>query len=70
VGFIELSSIKKEMDSMAIRPDGAEEYDVTNFKPRGTYTKEEIEKMENAKLKCLELLKKIQQETKQSKGEY
>lgn len=55
---------------MAIRPDGAEEYDVTNFKPRGTYTKEEIEKMENAKLKCLELLKKIQQETKQSKGEY
>jgi hypothetical protein len=40
--------------------------DDVNIKPRGTYTKEELEEMEKAKLKCLELLEKIKQETKSS----
>ena len=45
------------------RPDKAEEYDVTNFKPRGTYSKKEIEQMEQSKLKCLKML----QENKENK---
>lgn len=43
---------------MTGRPNQAEEYDVTNFKPRDSYSKEEIKQMEQSKLKCLEMLQK------------
>ena len=46
------------MNLMTDRPNQAEEYDVTNFKPREDYSEEEIEQMEQSKLKCLEALQK------------
>lgn len=43
---------------MTNRPNQAEEYDVTNFKPKDDYSEEEIKQMEQSKLRCLEILQK------------